>query len=180
MARPITEVEYGGLRFQVRVAGAVDGMDALLLLLKGFLPALGDLVARADASSLVHLVTAGKDASGPPALDMASMQEMLAALTRVLAALTLEEQALLRRLLLFSGAIEVYHPDTKPGASGLVRDVLTQPLFNELLAGDPLGAWYVLGLVVYANMGKSSPALVALRALVARVIAKGGSEASST
>lgn len=186
MGRQVQEFEYGEYRFTVRQAGGSDGMDAFFLLGKGALGAFVEVVR--DARALTQVLSKDfrrqaqdflyemapdteAEAKAPGAqrrgglgdMDVSALVPVLQGLQKLMASLPQEERAETRRLLLFNGGISVVHPDMRPNGTGKVTGTLTKELWDDLFEGDPLGAWYCFGRVIWANLGKSSPALAAFR-----------------
>lgn len=182
MSRKVSEFDYGDFRFIVRQAMGTDGMDAFFLLAKGALPAFVELVR--DAKGLTDMLApefrkqataalgalgvddapTGEATGGVLGLDVSVLTPLIRGAQKVLESLPREERVQLRELLLFNGGVTAIHPDMRPGTEGgKVTGTLTKPLWDELFAGDPLGAWVVFLRVVWLNVGKSSPALAAFR-----------------
>lgn len=175
MGRVTTEVEYGEMRFIVRQLGGTDGMDVLLLLAQGVVPALGELAKasgdlkkllspefRAIAKGVLEGSVGEEEEGGAKSvlqLEVAHLSPVFGGLQKLLGALTQEQLGQLRAKALFSGSVQVIYPES----SGQKRtDNLDKKLWDQLFQGDPLGAWWVLFLVLKANVGKSSPAIAAL------------------
>lgn len=188
MGRQTADFNYGDCTFLVKMAGGTDGMDAAFILAQGALPAIEQVLKdakglatmmssdiRKSAEALLWTMPADTEAKvqspgaekdkGKSVLDMdtAALAPILQGLQRAMKSLPQEDRDQLRKLLLFNGAITVIHPDNVPGGSGRVSHVLDRALWDELFQGDPLGAWYVFGRIIWFNVGKSSPAIDAFR-----------------